>query len=742
MTLVATKQLTAPRSTTKAVGTFYVRTPADRDATDRTLVGKYADGVKLVDGKLPPLDLPPGPYEVQREIIRGNAATVAAWTPFVVPAAAPASSSTDGALTVTVNGSSVLAWDLYSLIEIVLPYPLPVVQAAQAARDVAIQKAAEAAAFAARLEEVVAGAPTALDTLDELAQALGDDANFAATVTTALNARPTKAVADAAYAPKPTGTPDGTKFYADDGTLKTPPAGGGGGADASVAAAPTGSDDTAGLQALIDAAANAGGGTIRLRPGSTYITTGLTMKSNIWIDLNGSTLQLKSGTTASVIATDSYSTLIGGDSTSGPIDWGIRNGYLDGNKVNQSGTPSTFPPVLAIYGRRYVLDNLIVRNGYGTGIDSQWSTTSPFQTPNGFESWITRVYVHSCKYDGLNFRGPHDTFMQNFYVVKCGEEAGAVPVRFPDASGRANGSNVDKFHIYGGNGYSYGLVINTAGMRISNFVVEGAQTAQVLVQASQVQLDGFHLYTGGIATGTAKGIQVGDSTHTGVNAGTIRGRIENCGGGAIDVTYMGWNNDIDIHHAYFASTTPTVASLGIVGTLANRNKFLLRTTDSGSGSGGTYAPTAGGFNNQVGPQRISRTNASDTRNLWELRDESNNTVALFDWRGRRRVNTFAVPTIAAGAGAGTSPTVAISGDDTAGKITITCGANPAAGTLATVTFSGVFGNAPHVTLTAGDPASAVAALYAGTSTSAFSVKCVGIPDQGDALTIFYTVTGA
>lgn len=34
-----------------------------------------------------------------------------------------------------------------------------------------------------------AGVPAALDTLDELAAALGDDANFAATVTTALGAR-------------------------------------------------------------------------------------------------------------------------------------------------------------------------------------------------------------------------------------------------------------------------------------------------------------------------------------------------------------------------------------------------------------------------------------------------------------------------------------------------------------------------------------------------------------------------
>lgn len=39
------------------------------------------------------------------------------------------------------------------------------------------------------ISAVTAGAPGALDTLDELAAALGDDANFAATVTTALSNR-------------------------------------------------------------------------------------------------------------------------------------------------------------------------------------------------------------------------------------------------------------------------------------------------------------------------------------------------------------------------------------------------------------------------------------------------------------------------------------------------------------------------------------------------------------------------
>jgi hypothetical protein len=49
---------------------------------------------------------------------------------------------------------------------------------------------------ALKTEILGAGVPAALDTLDELAQALGDDANFAATVTAALANRVRADVAD------------------------------------------------------------------------------------------------------------------------------------------------------------------------------------------------------------------------------------------------------------------------------------------------------------------------------------------------------------------------------------------------------------------------------------------------------------------------------------------------------------------------------------------------------------------
>lgn len=48
----------------------------------------------------------------------------------------------------------------------------------------------------ARIALIIDSAPSALDTLNELAAALGDDANFSATVTTALGTKPTKYAAN------------------------------------------------------------------------------------------------------------------------------------------------------------------------------------------------------------------------------------------------------------------------------------------------------------------------------------------------------------------------------------------------------------------------------------------------------------------------------------------------------------------------------------------------------------------
>lgn len=105
--------------------------------------------------------------------------------------------------------------------------------------------------------------------------------------------------------------------------------------------------------------------------------------------------------------------------------------------------------------------------------------------------------------------------------------------------------------------------------------------------------------------------------------------------------------------------------------------------------------------------------------------------------------TGATPTITAGSGAGTSPTVSISGSDQAGVITITTGSGPSvSATVATVTFGIAFATTPQaVILTPGGPNAAglsgASMLYedsASRSTTAFVLK---VGSSGLAATTTY-----
>jgi hypothetical protein len=96
------------------------------------------------------------------------------------------------------------------------------------------------------------------------------------------------------------------------------------------------------------------------------------------------------------------------------------------------------------------------------------------------------------------------------------------------------------------------------------------------------------------------------------------------------------------------------------------------------------------------------------------------------------------PTIAAGAGAGTGPTVTVAGSDRAGTITVTPGTSPAAGAQATVTFIGTWAQAPKLALTPTNAAAQAAGAYlSAKSTTAFTVSAANTP--GGSMTFDYVV---
>jgi hypothetical protein len=93
------------------------------------------------------------------------------------------------------------------------------------------------------------------------------------------------------------------------------------------------------------------------------------------------------------------------------------------------------------------------------------------------------------------------------------------------------------------------------------------------------------------------------------------------------------------------------------------------------------------------------------------------------------------PTILEGTGAGTTPTIAITGLDNAGKITLTPGTTPAADAIvATVTFNTAFGSAPTVLLVPANKATASLAVTVQPFVSSTTTTTFVITSNGSALT--------
>lgn len=104
--------------------------------------------------------------------------------------------------------------------------------------------------------------------------------------------------------------------------------------------------------------------------------------------------------------------------------------------------------------------------------------------------------------------------------------------------------------------------------------------------------------------------------------------------------------------------------------------------------------------------------ASQSASLQEWQDSTGAILAKVDKAGHLYGGGTA-PAVAAGAGAGTTPTVALTGSDMAGKISITTGTLPTlSADVFTVTFNTAYASAPYVNFS---PANAVTALLSGAS---------------------------
>lgn len=133
--------------------------------------------------------------------------------------------------------------------------------------------------------------------------------------------------------------------------------------------------------------------------------------------------------------------------------------------------------------------------------------------------------------------------------------------------------------------------------------------------------------------------------------------------------------------------------------------------------GATYTATnAVTYTNPVSTLNLdaptASTNVTFGGGAYALYINSGNSFFNNNVRINGNLTQGSVTSIAAGTGAGGSPTVTIAGGDQGGLITVTTGTTPtASGTIATITYATAFGTASYPTLT---PANAATALLSGT----------------------------
>lgn len=258
-------------------------------------------------------------------------------------------------------------------------------------------------------------------------------------------------------------------------------------------------DDTTAINAAITAAHAAGGGVVYL-PEGTYVTAGVTLKSNVVLRGDGysSTVKLKAATTSDVIKTNG---------TSGaPISFaGVEHLTVDGNKSGQS--------------------NGVDLQQYGVNLNS------------ANDCWVDRVWVKNVQRSGMYLSGSRNS-VTNCHLSDIGKVGAASSI-----IGRSgivcdsDGTNTPKGTIIRNNRVldclEHGIKIypGAHNSEISGNYVLAAEDRGIYVQGSN-----YCTVSGNRIDGASVvGIFVGDATDAGignaVTGNTVNGILVGTSGG-------------------------------------------------------------------------------------------------------------------------------------------------------------------------------------------------------------------
>lgn len=450
-------------------------------------------------------------------------------------------------------------------------------------------------------------------------------------------------------------------------------------------------DDTTNIQNLFNTVSS---GTCIIFPASTYlVSASLLYPGNIRIigagDSDGGTVfKVKTGTaltTPVLCSADWYNN----SSTCGnPVE--ISDIQINGNNA-MSGTAAHGFVSMNFWSS---FDRITIKNVAGDGfLFSAQSQNGTHISNTCVEAKISRIQVRTCGGDGVHIKDNGsglnsctDGFLRDCLITGTGAR-GINNEMSP-------GWIVEGNHVYGTVTDAISLSKCYATRNIGNYVDGfGSGSSSFIAGISMSCLDG----RGSSCIGNHVGFDSG-STATGIYHG------------------------IRITGAGSSTTVCTVAH----NTVAGGNQ---------SGSLGYVLQTN---SSQVGhPWTIYFHDNDSTGVATRLFQDSNVTGGDVKIIGHLGSEGAAV-TAAAGANAGTSPPAPVltNATDVAGQITFGTGTSPAAGAQAVITFNTAYTNAPKVTITPINSASAALNLYVTSTTTNFTVSCVNAPSASQANTTY------
>lgn len=295
-------------------------------------------------------------------------------------------------------------------------------------------------------------------------------------------------------------------------------------------------DDTAAIQAAIDAVYAAGGGKVYL-PAGTYIVGSsvlLKNKTSVFGDgFNASIVKLKNNANTNVFrtATDPSVYIGTGNASIGEHYLTLSDFGIDGNKANNSSGHGIYA-----YWYKCVVQNVVISDCVGSGIYEgwgDWGSPNPLET---MENTYINVTVEECGSVGQSWYhdGPHDSRF-NSCIVCQGYPGSEALLKIGTRGSGAMFVNCHNWSELGINTVQWSLVVDASGVMWCNSTAEGGHTGQIKVRGVDFICTGGWQYCANPATYSQIGIQIGDTAagKTNITGYQINTKLTNLKNGAV-----------------------------------------------------------------------------------------------------------------------------------------------------------------------------------------------------------------